>query len=180
MLKRDPNGQFKYYEVGFFKKRRLYRFYSGKSQTEHGLEEDVYQSLIAQQKNIPVVVMRDTTSKKRWWMFLNEFYWEDENYTAEEIRILILDKIEQKDKRLKRAMARLGQSNSLNTRRESIPDDVKLFVWQRDNGRCVKCGSEQKLEFDHIIPVAKGGSNTARNLQILCEDCNRSKGANIS
>ena len=64
-------------------------------------------------------------------------------------------------------------------KRQSIPDDVKIFVWRRDEGRCVNCGSKEKLEYDHIIPVSKGGSNTARNLQILCEKCNRSKGNNI-
>jgi hypothetical protein len=65
------------------------------------------------------------------------------------------------------------------TPREKIPDSVKIFVWQRDQGRCVNCGSQERLEFDHIIPIAKGGSNTARNLQLLCERCNRSKGASI-
>jgi 5-methylcytosine-specific restriction endonuclease McrA len=63
--------------------------------------------------------------------------------------------------------------------REPIPDDVKMFVWNRDGGKCVRCGSNQNLEFDHIIPLSRGGSNTARNLQLLCERCNRSKGANL-
>jgi Holliday junction resolvasome RuvABC ATP-dependent DNA helicase subunit len=64
-------------------------------------------------------------------------------------------------------------------RRETISDDVKIFVWRRDEGACVKCGSNIDLEFDHIIPVALGGSNTARNLQVLCEKCNRAKGARL-
>ncbi|WP_229724707.1 HNH endonuclease [Winogradskyella forsetii] len=52
-------------------------------------------------------------------------------------------------------------------------------VWNRDGGKCVKCGSQEKIEFDHIIPFSKGGSNTYRNLQILCEQCNRGKSNNI-
>ena len=63
--------------------------------------------------------------------------------------------------------------------REPIPDNVRLFVWQRDKGQCVKCGSRELLEFDHIIPVAAGGSNTERNIQLLCESCNRSKGSRV-
>ncbi len=64
-------------------------------------------------------------------------------------------------------------------RREQIPQSVRLFVWQRDQGRCVRCGSAEKLEFDHIIPIAKGGSSTERNIQLLCESCNRAKGSSI-
>lgn len=63
--------------------------------------------------------------------------------------------------------------------RKTLPKDVKVFVWRRDNGRCVECGSKEKLEFDHIIPVSKGGSNTARNIQLLCESCNRKKSNKI-
>ncbi len=63
--------------------------------------------------------------------------------------------------------------------RAPISEDVKAFVWRRDGGKCVKCGSQEKLEFDHIIPFSKGGSDTERNLQLLCEKCNRSKSASI-
>ena len=72
-----------------------------------------------------------------------------------------------------------GVQRSSSTPRESISDEVKVFVWQRDCGGCAKCGSQERLEFDHIIPLAMGGSNTARNLQLLCESCNRLKGATI-
>jgi len=66
-----------------------------------------------------------------------------------------------------------------STLREPIPQEVRDRVWQRDQGRCVQCGSRERLEYDHIIPVAKGGANTERNLQLLCETCNRAKGATI-
>jgi tetratricopeptide (TPR) repeat protein len=63
--------------------------------------------------------------------------------------------------------------------RTAIPEDVRHAVWRRDEGRCVQCGSQESLEFDHIIPVSRGGSNTERNLQLLCEPCNREKSAKI-
>jgi hypothetical protein len=63
--------------------------------------------------------------------------------------------------------------------REPIPDDVRIFVWRRDDGRCVRRGSDHNLEYDHIIPIAKGGSNTERNIRLLCKSCNRTKGSVI-
>ena len=56
-----------------------------------------------------------------------------------------------------------------------IPERVKREVWRRDGGRCVYCGSRSFLEYDHIVPVSLGGPNTVRNVQLLCEPCNRSK-----
>ena len=74
---------------------------------------------------------------------------------------------------------RVGAKQSNQRRRGVIPRHVKTAVWRRDQGRCVECGSKEKLEYDHIIPASKGGSNTERNLQLLCEQCNREKGASI-
>jgi len=56
-----------------------------------------------------------------------------------------------------------------------IPQDVKQLVWQRDGGKCVQCGAPDYLEFDHIIPVSKGGANTVPNVQLLCRRCNLKK-----
>ncbi|MCK5024427.1 MAG: HNH endonuclease [Thermoplasmata archaeon] len=60
-----------------------------------------------------------------------------------------------------------------------IPSNVKMAVWRRDGGKCVECESKEKLEYDHIIPISKGGSNTERNIQLLCEKCNRKKATHI-
>ena len=64
-------------------------------------------------------------------------------------------------------------------RSRSISEQVKNAVWRRDEGKCVQCGSNENLEFDHIIPFSKGGANTKRNIQLLCESCNRAKSDNI-
>ena len=65
------------------------------------------------------------------------------------------------------------------TTREPIPERIRTEVWRRDVGRCVKCGSRENLQFDHIIPVSKGGATTIHNLQLLCKSCNLSKSAKI-
>jgi 5-methylcytosine-specific restriction endonuclease McrA len=64
-------------------------------------------------------------------------------------------------------------------RRRAIPERVRSEVWRRDEACCVDCGSRERLEFDHIIPISKGGSNTARNIELRCENCNNLKGARI-
>jgi hypothetical protein len=56
---------------------------------------------------------------------------------------------------------------------------VRQAVWARDGGRCVRCGSQQELQYDHIIPLARGGADTAENLQLLCAPCSRAKGDSI-
>ena len=64
-------------------------------------------------------------------------------------------------------------------RSRTIPKNIQREVWRRDGGKCVECGSRERLEYDHIIPFSKGGSNTARNIELRCEKCNRRKGDKI-
>ena len=60
-----------------------------------------------------------------------------------------------------------------------IKSEIRKKVWIRDDGMCKKCGSKDELEFDHIIPVSKGGNNTINNIELLCKSCNREKSARI-
>ncbi len=60
-------------------------------------------------------------------------------------------------------------------RSRHIPRDVRQRVWQRYSGRCAECDATSYLEFDHIVPVAKGGSNSDVNVQLLCRGCNSKK-----
>lgn len=70
----------------------------------------------------------------------------------------------------------IGDNTERNDERSRrITQDVMDRVWRRDEGKCVECGSNENLEFDHIIPFSKGGANTYRNIQLLCEPCNRKK-----
>ncbi|PIY02262.1 MAG: hypothetical protein COZ21_15075 [Bacteroidetes bacterium CG_4_10_14_3_um_filter_31_20] len=60
-----------------------------------------------------------------------------------------------------------------------ISESTLIEVFERDKGRCVLCGSTDDIEYDHIIPFSKGGSNDAQNIRVLCRKCNRKKSNNI-
>ncbi len=64
------------------------------------------------------------------------------------------------------------------TPRISIPSAVRKYVFERNKYQCQSCGKqhgETDLTIDHIIPLARGGSNDISNLQVLCFSCNRKK-----
>ena len=61
-----------------------------------------------------------------------------------------------------------------------VPDRIKNAVWERDGGRCTfvdatghRCESRTRLEFDHVIPFARGGLSTASNLRLRCRTHNQ-------
>lgn len=101
--------------------------------------------------------------QKTRWLFSDEIYCTDEDLTEEELRRQILG----------------YTSTQSNESRERISEKVRNEVWRRDEGKCVSCASREKLEFDHIIPISKGGSSTVRNIELLCEACNRKKSSRI-
>lgn len=59
--------------------------------------------------------------------------------------------------------------------RKVLSTKVRLAVYKRDGFKCVRCGCSD-LTIDHIIPIAKGGTNEDNNLQTLCRSCNSKKG----
>jgi hypothetical protein len=112
------------------------------------------------------------------------FFWKlttaDELLDEEHLTLEFLDAVDAERRRYERLRNRYESgSEAAKPKRDRIPEEVRIAVWRRDEGRCVGCGSQDRLEFDHVIPVAKGGSNTERNVQLLCERCNRSKADTI-
>ena len=116
---------------------------------------------------------------KAYWLFEDHFYSDDEDLTQDDVLALVRDRERRKQRRLERARAGLAADGTETTRREPIPREVRLAVFERDGGHCVECGSNFDIQYDHIIPFSMGGASTAGNLQILCATCNQRKGATI-
>lgn len=61
-----------------------------------------------------------------------------------------------------------------------IPSEIKKEVWKRDKGKCVLCGSDNNLHFDHDLPFSKGGTSLSeKNIRLLCAKHNLSKSDKI-
>ena len=56
--------------------------------------------------------------------------------------------------------------------------DQILDLLGKQRNRCAACRKEltSRYHADHVVPLARGGSNDIRNIQLLCPTCNDSKG----
>ncbi|MCF8050332.1 MAG: HNH endonuclease [Desulfobacterales bacterium] len=119
-------------------------------------------------------------SKGNYYLYGNNIYNTNEKLPEDKLYLQILDLDDRERRKFERLKNKFAASEEeIKNRRERIPEKVRVAVWRRDEGKCVKCGSREKLEYDHIIPVSKGGGNTARNIELLCEKCNREKSNKI-
>jgi len=57
--------------------------------------------------------------------------------------------------------------------------NVRNFIFKRDRYKCLRCGKDENLSLDHIVPIHLGGENKLSNLQTLCKSCNSWKSTKI-
>jgi hypothetical protein len=132
---------------------------------------------VREQAERPVALLQRDDGRT-YWAFEGRVYWEDSRLSAEDVLALVRDRERRAQRTLERAHAALSGDRAA-PRREPIPRAIRLAVFERDGGRCVECGSAFDIQYDHVIPLALGGANTAENLQILCAPCNQAKGATL-
>ena len=81
------------------------------------------------------------------------------------------------------AKSKTTRQAQISAERAAMTDKLRYQVMERDNFRCVLCGSSAndgvKLHVDHIYPVSKGGKTEMSNLRTLCDRCNMGKGAHV-
>ena len=61
-----------------------------------------------------------------------------------------------------------------------IPAEIRREVHERDGGQCTftsdegrRCKSRELIEFDHCVPLAKGGQSSVENVRLLCRPHNQ-------
>ena len=143
------------------------------------LNDEAYQQALAKRKSVGAAKIGRDADRVLWWTN-SGLYWSDPELSDKDVALLVWDRQRRQDSRLDRLrQIRVQGEKVAPTRRQQIPEDVRDHVWLRDKGRCQQCGSKNDLQFDHIIPVARGGGNAAKNIQVLCGGCNRRKSDSI-
>lgn len=70
-------------------------------------------------------------------------------------------------------MQQVGDIHKIKRKQFSSTERTKIY--NKSKGRCAICGKfvpYDNFTVDHIIPLAKGGSNAMDNLQVACSVCN--------
>jgi hypothetical protein len=164
----------KYKEIGLFFEKILSEVDINSKSISSDVVFEFYKKLIEQSEVEPVIIGEN-------YGFKGFYYSVKGRYTDDEIRLLILEEFDKERRLFEKLRAKFDESASedLTYNRPRIPEKIRIEVWRRDGGKCARCGSREKLEYDHIVPISRGGSNTARNIELLCERCNRSKSNNV-
>jgi hypothetical protein len=130
-------------------------------------------------KQAPELVKVYEKIKKGIWAYNGIFELIDAWMEPDEHRKVFKFRLRVTDKTIDEKEKRVEELKELDHNR-MIPTAIKLEVWKRDKGRCVTCGSEDNLHFDHILPFAKGGTSLkAENIQLLCARHNLQKSSKI-
>jgi 5-methylcytosine-specific restriction endonuclease McrA len=176
-LRQDGNADIFTDRGGILLRRRRWFIASGTPPFE--ISESRWRGIADEQLEEPQFLA--TWRDRSFWWYDDAFYWTTAGaYTSEDIKALLFTRQRNRERELDHAHAVLAASTSPAARkREPIPRDVRKAVWERDEGKCVECGGDFDIQYDHIIPFSMGGASTVENLQLLCAGCNQAKGGRL-
>lgn len=83
-------------------------------------------------------------------------------------------------RQLRKRQRACSDCRSARAREYYISDEDRAWVYKRDGHACLKCGGDENLTVDHVMPRALGGPDHRSNYQTLCLPCNAAKGASYA
>jgi len=96
------------------------------------------------------------------------------------IQLAIISQLQELPKKLLFFLVRINYRFDMNLvdktiiatkNRIGISGSRKKALIDSADGKCVKCGSSEKLVIHHKTAIENGGNNSDKNLQVLCEKC---------
>ncbi len=133
--------------------------------------EGRFASLASTQLQRPVFVLN--RDGRAWWWYLNRSWWDDGKLRRRQLADLVLRRDLQRmleaDALARARIAILGETEG--PEELPIPDSLHLDVWSRHRGRCVDCGSSERVNFDRIIASTERRSDAPRNFELRCQNC---------
>lgn len=146
----------------------------------HREERIAYQQKLHSTK-VPVV----KAYKKIWWAKNSEKFSQErkrpENAARRRERAKIWYDETYYAKHREKFLARNAKRRALKAATQVEDIDFRQILL-KSNGVCGICGEPFDLfgiDFDHIIPLARGGTHTKENIQATHSRCNRAKGAKV-
>jgi hypothetical protein len=160
------------------RRAKLFRLHSSKHHLE--CSERRFARIARSQSELPILVGRQ--DGRRWWWFLDRFWWDDNGLSAEDVRTIVLeadlDRKQRSDALAKAQAAILGGEHVAAAPLPPAAQVVRFAVWCRDKGRCADCGTSARVAFDRILPFDQGGSDAPPNIELRCEPCKERRVAN--
>jgi hypothetical protein len=161
------------------RRAKVFRLHSARHHLE--CSERRFERLWTSQADRPVLVAK--REGRRWWWYLDRFWWDDEGLSPKDVAALVLhsdlQQHRQADDRA-RACAKVLGLEAATPREEDVSPIVRFAVWCRDRGRCVDCRSNEGLEYDQIFPFSKGGLRWIANVELRCAGCRERRMVNTA
>jgi hypothetical protein len=161
------------------RRAKVFRLHSARHHLE--CSERRFARLSTSQADRPVLVAK--RDGRRWWWYLDRFWWDDEGLSPRDVATLVgysdLQQHRQADDRA-RARAEVLGLETASPRNDDVSPIVRFAVWCRDRGRCVDCRSSDDLGYDQIIPYSKGGLRWIANVELRCSGCRERRMLNTS
>jgi len=91
-------------------------------------------------------LMHEAWSKYDLWLYQNILYGTSKGYTKQQGKLLILESADSGRQKFERLATKFSKERTedVNYERTRIPENVRIEVWRRDQGKCSGCGSRMK------------------------------------